>query len=215
MRRIATLRIDSGAAVIIRLSFVGGGEWGHSFNCRISELGVYSRIKRPLPFGRGPLRLNSCNGTQRQILLPIPRFSQLPTPEQQLVPPLQGAPAGSQEPPVHALVSYWQVPISQLRVPPVKPRLRQSSASGTPSSHSSLPSTTPSPHTACTGAQTRLDGFPPVQLPTPEQQFVLLVQGCPSPSATQETQSTSFPPLHEGPQQPSLVILQFGQMLSH
>jgi len=68
-------------------------------------------------------------------------------------------------------------------VPPVKPRLWQVSASGTPASHCSLPSTTPSPQTDGGGAQTRSDGLPPVQFPTPEQQFVDPVQGAPAPSA--------------------------------
>ena len=57
-----------------------------------------------------------------------------------------------------------QVETLQARVPPSKPILVQVSASGTPASHSSAPSTTPSPQTAATGAQTRFEGLPPVQL---------------------------------------------------
>jgi hypothetical protein len=57
----------------------------------------------------------------------------------------------------------------------------QVSASETPASHSSLPSTTPSPQVAETGVsrQTRFEGLPLVQFPTPEQQFVLEVQAAP------------------------------------
>ena len=85
-------------------------------------------------------------------------------------------------PPEQPLVSYWQ--LEQASVPPLKPRLTQVSANGTPASHCSLPSTTPSPQTAGGAAQTRSAGLPPVQLPTPEQQFVDAVQGAPLPVAT-------------------------------
>ena len=44
------------------------------------------------------------------------------------------------------LVSYTHVEALQARVPASKPRLVQEAASGTPASHCSVPSTTPSPH---------------------------------------------------------------------
>jgi hypothetical protein len=90
-----------------------------------------------------------------------------------------------QLPATHALVSYWQLAL-QLSAPLTKPRLEHVSPSARPGSHCSLPSITPSPQTVLTGvvAQTRFEGLPPVQFPTPEQQFVDALQACPPPSAT-------------------------------
>lgn len=77
----------------------------------------------------------------------------------------------------------------------MKPKSWQLFDSGTPASHSSSPSTTPSPHTLDIGAQTRSLGLPPVQLPSPEQHGVLPSQPSPSPVAMQAPQSAAqLPP---------------------
>ena len=65
--------------------------------------------------------------------------------EQQSALAVQGAPAWPQMLPVQPLVSYWQLE-PHASVPPLKPRLTQVSASGTPGSHCSPLSTMPLPH---------------------------------------------------------------------
>lgn len=119
--------------------------------------------------------------------------------EQQSASTVQASFEAAQEPPAQAVVSYAQVVTSQLKVPLVKPRLSQVSANATPSSHCSLPSTTPSPQIEGAGAHTRLEGFPPVQLPTPEQHGVVASQPRPSPSAMQNTVQSSGQPCSVSP----------------